>query len=57
MPPGQSSVLVYGMPVIWYCLDLKYLEMISFVIIRTYDEALEISFTKYACTDLSFSHL
>lgn len=55
--PCQSSVLVYGMPVIWYCLDLKYLQMISFVIVCTYDEALEISFTKYACTDPSFPHL
>ena len=55
--PCKSSVLVYGMPVIWYCLDLKYLQMISFVIVCTYDEALEISFTKYACTDPSFPHL
>lgn len=31
--------------------------MISFVTVCTHDEALEISFTNYACTVLSFPHL
>ena len=46
---------------LWNASDLVlswlYLEMISFVTVCTHDEALEISFTNYACTLLSFLHL